>query len=69
MDVKIPFDQLQVRLYRSFFTNKIFEVELFSKITGALSIQSDRYSLSSREIEELGNLLESITFTKNSRKR
>src|SRR5690606_311848 len=39
MDVKIPFDQLQVRLNRSFFTNKIFEVELYSKKTGALSIE------------------------------
>ncbi len=69
MDVKIPFDQLQVRLYRSFFTKKIFEVELFSKKTGALSIQSDRYSLSSREIAELGNLLEEITHQYTSRKK
>jgi hypothetical protein len=69
MDVKIPFDQLQVRLYRIFFTKKIFEVELFSKKTGALSIQSDRYSLSSREIAELGNLLEEITHRYTSRKK
>ncbi len=68
MDEKIPFDQLQVRLSRNLLTNKISQVELFSKKTGALSIESGRYSLSSREIEELGNLLESITFPKNSRK-
>lgn len=69
MDEKIPFDQLQVRLIRNLLTKKVSEVELFSKKTGALSIESGRYSLSSRDIEELGNLLESITFPKNSRKK
>lgn len=69
MAVKIPFDQLHVRLHRSFFTNKIFEVELYSKKTGTLSIVSGRYSLSSQEIIELGSLLEEIIHPKTSRKK